>query len=150
MQKQQGWSVLYQNRWKGWFEYSIKLTEYMTMGNAGPHNSNVPQDDNSVKSTNFILPSTNSFSPDDSKSLTDALPALPGAPAHQSPQLTLPATKGQAANPQQITVADLQPPQPSTIEGHHPQRRCLRERVRVARPIRLTDELRLDPFYRKH
>lgn len=82
---------------------------------------NAPQDDDSIKNTNFTLPSTDSFSPDDSKSPTEALPALPGAPADQSPQLMLPATKGQAANPQQTTMADLQPPQPSTTAAMQPR-----------------------------
>jgi hypothetical protein len=97
------------------------------MGNVGPSESNnMPHNDDSMKSTNFILPSTNSFSPDDSRSRTEDLSPVSGAPADQSPQLTLPATTGQSANPLQITAIDLQPPQPSATTVIQP---------RITRPL---------------
>lgn len=99
------------------------------MGKARPSGSNAPQDNDSVKSINFILPATDRFSPDDSRSPIEDLSAIPGSPADQSPQLTLPSPTGNTANPQQITVADLQPPQPSTTAVIQP---------RITRPLAAT------------
>lgn len=99
------------------------------MGNAGPPESNAPQDEDIIKRTSFILPSMDEFSPHDAESPTEEMPVLPDAIAEQPPQLTLPSATGGPANPRAITKTDIQPPQPHTTAIQ----------PRITRPLAATD-----------